>query len=190
MKPSGPVFDQAWRERCAVIPCSTRDVSEFMRLHYLGTRPGVVTLAMMMLKDVWAVGMIVYAMPPPETSIRYGGPTWEMARLWVADEVPQNGESWLIAQSVKYIRCNHPTVVALVTYADPSVGHVGTIYRAANWRDDGHTDDGRTTPRFDLQDAHTGKRYSRRSHVPKGADTVRLPRVSKRRFVYKLSPLK
>jgi len=189
MKPSGAVFDSAWRARCSVVPCSVRDVDEFVRAHYLGKRPGVVVLALMMLQDWFAVGMIVYALPPRETAKRYGGVTWEMARLWIGDEVPRNGESWLIGQSVKHIRRNYPDVVALVTYADPSAGHQGVIYKAANWREDGRTDEGRKTPRFDLQDATTGKRYGRRSHVPDGVATVRLPRVSKSRFIYRLKPV-
>lgn len=186
MKPSGPTFDKAWRERCRVVPCSVSDVDEFVRAHYLRKRPGVCVLALMMVQDWFAVGMIVYALPPRETAKRYGGVTWEMARLWIDDAIPTNGESWLIGQSVKYIKANHPDVVALVTYADPSAGHTGAIYRAANWIEDGRTDEGRTTPRFDLQDAVTGKRYGRRSHVPRGARTVRLPRVSKARFVYRI----
>lgn len=115
MKPSGPVFDKAWRERCSVVPCSVRDVDEFVSTHYLGKRPGVVVLALMMLQDWFAVGMILYALPPRETAKRYGGVTWEMARLWIGDEIPKNGESWLIAKSVKYIRRERPEVVALVT---------------------------------------------------------------------------
>lgn len=189
MKPTGPVFNAEWRNRCRVVPCSVSDVDEFVRTHYLRKRPGVCVLALMMVQDWFAVGMIVYALPPRETAKRYGGVTWEMARLWIDDAIPTNGESWLIGQSVKYIRANHPEVVALVTYADPSAGHSGAIYRAANWVADGRTDEGRTTPRFDLQDAVTGKRYGRRSHVPKGAATVRLPRVSKARFVYRMKPL-
>ncbi|MFN0314743.1 MAG: hypothetical protein ACKVQA_06885 [Burkholderiales bacterium] len=168
------------------MPCSVRDVDEFVSTHYLGKRPGVVVLALMMLQDWFAVGMILYALPPRETAKRYGGVTWEMARLWIGDEIPKNGESWLIAKSVKYIRRERPEVVALVTYADPSVGHSGAVYKAANWVEDGRTDEGRTTPRFDLQDAKTGKRYGRRSHVPEGADVVRVPRVSKSRFIYRL----
>lgn len=183
MKPSGPVFDREWRERCRAVPCSVRDVDEFVRVHYLGKRPGVVVLAMMMLHDVLAVGMIIYALPPPEAAVRYGGATWEMARLWIADEVPRNGESWLIAQSVKYIRRERPDVTMLVTYADPSVGHSGTIYKASNWVADGETA-GRAKDGH--QDVRTGKRYSRTVHVPAGAETVRLPRVSKHRFIYRL----
>ncbi len=186
MKPTVEVFDSAWRARCTVVPCSVRDVDKFLKAHYLKKRPGVCVLAMMMLEDVFAVGAIVYALPPPETAIRYKGVTWEMARLFISDRVPQNGESWLISQSVKYIKKNHRDVISLVTYADPSQGHMGTVYRASNWVPDGQTDEGRSTPRFDLRDRVTGKLYGRRSHVPAGADTVRAPRVSKHRFIYRM----
>lgn len=186
MKPAGQCFDREWRERCQVVPCSVRDIDEFIGTHYLKKRPAVVTLAMMMLQDVFAIGMIVYALPPVQTSQRYGGLTWEMARLWIDDSVPTNGESWLIAQSVKYIKRNRPDVRMLVTYADPSAGHTGAIYRAANWRHDGRTDEDRKTPKFDLQDMRSGKRYGRASHVPIGRDVQRLYRVSKERFTYEL----
>ena len=78
----------------------------------------------------------------------------------------------------------------LVSYADPSVGHSGTIYRAANWVQDGRTDQERKTPRFDYADAITGKKYSRKGHVPNGIEIKRIPRVSKNRFIYQLSNLK
>ena len=77
---------------------------------------------------------------------RDGGETWELARLWLEDSVPQNAETWLIAKAVKYIRQNLPAVKVLVSYADPSAGHRGTIYKAANWIADGRTDQERKTP--------------------------------------------
>lgn len=73
-----------------------------------------------------------------------------------------------------------------MSYADPSVGHMGTVYKAANWIPDGRTDDERKTPRFDYADAATGKKYSRRGHVPEGVIIKRVPRVSKHRFYYPL----
>jgi hypothetical protein len=75
-------------------------------------------------------------------------------------------------------------VKALVSYADPSHGHSGTIYRAANWQQDGRTDQERKTPRFDYGVGE--KIYSRRSHVPEGVAVLRIPRVSKFRYVYRL----
>jgi len=68
-----------------------------------------------MWRGPFIVGVIVFALPPRETMQRYG-------------------------VDIKFIRSNHPQVDALVSYADPSAGHSGTIYRAANWESDGHTD--------------------------------------------------
>ena len=132
------------------------------------------------------LGMIVFALPPRETMKRYGGETWELARLWIDDSVPKNAETYVIGRAVRYIRRHRPEIVALVSYADPSAGHAGTIYRAANWTPDGRTDQERKTPRFDYADAATGKRYSRRGHVPENVIIQRVPRVSKHRFIYRL----
>jgi hypothetical protein len=96
------------------------------------------------------------------------------------NDEPCNTESWFIARSVRYVKRFHRDVVALVSYADPSVGHSGTIYRASNWREDGRTDDERQTPRFDY--IADGRRYSRASHVPADLDIQRIARVSKHRF--------
>lgn len=154
--------------------------------HYIGKWPGVCVLILVAKRGQEVIGTIVYALPPRETSKRYGGETWELARLWIDDTVPQNAETWLISKSVRYIKLHHPSVRCLVSYADPSAGHAGTIYKAANWLSDGRTDDDRKTPRFDYADAATGRRYSRRGHVPAGVEIARIARVSKHRFVYKL----
>lgn len=155
-----------------------------IRRHYIGKWPGVCVLTLAMLHGDAPVGVIVYALPPRETAKRYGGVTWELARLWIEDSVPTNAETWLIGQSIRHIRRHRPDVEFLVSYADPSRGHTGMIYRAANWAQDGRTDQERKTPRFDYADATTGKRYSRRAHVPDGVEITRVPRVSKYRFVY------
>lgn len=163
---------------------SRRTADAMIRRHYLGRWPGVVVLSLGLFRDQKALGVIVFALPPRETSVRYGGVTWELARLWVSDEVPMNAETFLIGKAVRYIKRVRPEVKALVSYADPSVGHSGVIYRAANWKADGRTDQERKTPRFDYQVA--GKRYSRRAHVPSGAVIERVARVSKYRFIYRV----
>lgn len=174
-------FNAEWRARSVVAPCSVSSVSEFMQRHYLRKRPAVVVACFMLLIDGMARGCAVYALPPKQTAVRYGGMTWELARLFIDDEVPANAETFLIAATVKAIRKAHPSVKMLVSYADPSAGHAGTIYKAANWKADGRTDQERKTPRFDY--AANGRRYSRRAHVPVGAVVERIPRVSKHRFV-------
>lgn len=184
MRPSGPVFDAAWRRRCHLVRVSRSNpaASRMIQRHYLGKWPGVCTLCLVMMAGSEAVGIVVYALPPRETAVRYGGITWELARLWISDDIPANAETWAIAASVRYIKRECREVRMLVSYADPSAGHVGTIYSAANWARDGRTDGERKSPRFDYADATTGKKYSRRCHVPDGVAIRRVPRVSKHRF--------
>lgn len=186
MKPNCETFDKSWRENCSIVLTSRDSVDDMIRQHYLGKWPGVCVLSLAMVRDGLPIGVIVFALPPRETVKRYASETWELARLWLKDYVPQNAETYFIAKAIRYIRKNHKTVGALVSYADPSVGHAGTIYKAANWIADGRTDQDRKTPRFDYADALTGKHYSRRSHVPNGVEIKRIARTSKHRFVYRL----
>jgi len=179
-----PLFDSAWRVRCSVRHATKAEAAPMVAAHYLRKFPAVTPCRLVMFDGVKAVGTCIFAFPPRETAVRYGGPTWELARLWIDDLVPKNGESWLIGAAVKHVRREHIEVSVLVSYADPSAGHSGGIYMASNWERDGSTDDGRKTPRFDYE--VDGKHYSRRAHVPVGSDVVRVPRVSKPRFIYRL----
>ena len=186
MKPTGPVFDKAWRETCRIQKVSITAVSQFIDAHYLKKRPAIILLALAMVRGDKQLGTIIYAAPPREADKRYGGKTWELARLYLLDEVPQNAETWLIGQSVKYIKKHHPEVFMLLSYADPSAGHAGTIYKAANWKQDGCTDDERKTPRCDYYDSRNGKKYGRKGNMPFDAIVERRPRTSKFRFIMPL----
>ena len=188
MKPNVPVFDASWRATCTVEKVGRSEVGTMIQRHYLGKWPGVCVLLLALKRHGVPIGVVVFALPPRETMKRYGGLTWELARLWVDDTAPNNTETYLIGRACRYVRRHHSEVVALVSYADPSAGHSGVIYRASNWVYDGRTDQERKTPRFDYSDANTGKRYSRRSHVPEGANIAKIPRVSKHRFVMHLKP--
>jgi len=182
MKPVGPCFDVTWRNNSSLRPVPLAEVSVFVAAHYLRKRPAIVLLSLGIFSFDQLVGMVLYSAPPKQSDVRYGCKTWELARLYLLDEVPKNAETWAISGSVRYIKRHHPEVGCLVSYADPSAGHTGAIYKAANWIADGQTDKGRKTPRCDYVDALTGKKYGRRGNVPVGAQLVRVPRISKFRF--------
>jgi hypothetical protein len=181
-----PLFDASWRSACMVRPCSVTEVNRFILAHYLKKRPAIVMLCLMMLHRGKPVGCVIYSAPPREADKRYNGKTWELARLYLLDEIPRNAESWLIGKSVRYINTHFPGVDVLLSYADPSAGHTGTIYSASNWERDGRTDDERKSPRCDYVDNRTGKKYGRKGNMPPDADVVRVPRVSKHRFYLRL----
>lgn len=182
----GEKFDGAWREVSELRPAGRSEIGWMLQEHYLKCWPGVVMAQLTITVGGIPCGCIVYALPPRETMKRYGGMTWELARLWVHDSVPRNVETWIIGKSIRWIKKNHPEVVCLVSYADPAFGHGGTIYKASNWKADGRTDGERKSPRIDYKDAVTGQTYSRRSHVPATATIERVPRSSKWRFVMPL----
>ena len=61
----------------------------------------------------------------------------ELQRLYVADHIlhaMKNGESYLISNSIKLIKQDHPNIKCLVSYAAPEMLHEGTIYKASNWK--------------------------------------------------------
>lgn len=187
MKPDGPTFDLSWRKECLVVRVDRAEATPLIKSHYLKKWPGVCVLSLGLRHRNNLVGIIIFALPPRETAKRYGGETWELARLWIDDCIPPMGESWLIGKAIRFIKVNYPAVKFLVSYADPSASHTGKIYEATNWKKDGRTDEGRKTPRFDYKDALTGKMFSRRKHIPYGTKIIRVPRISKFRFVYPLS---
>ncbi len=56
----------------------------------------------------------------------------ELTRLWIADWAPPFVESRAIAACLRILRRDKVCKVAL-SYADPSQGHIGTVYQASNW---------------------------------------------------------
>src|ERR1035437_7042185 len=118
MKPNGPTFDKSWRDACHVIRVGRPDVDAMIKRHYIGRWPGVCVLILALECAGILLGVIVFALPPRETMKRYGGETWELARLWVEDGVPQNAETYLIGRAVRYIKRYHKAVKVLVSYAD------------------------------------------------------------------------
>jgi hypothetical protein len=168
-----------------VEPAVRRDVEHLVMRHYLGRWPGVVVCILGLLREDQAayIGVIVFALPPRESAKRYGVTVaWELARLFIEDGTPKNTETWFMSRAIAWVKRNRPEVEVLVSYADPSAGHAGIIYKAGNWIADGRTDQERKTPRFDY--AVGDKMYSRRAHVPEGMAVRRVPRISKHRFIY------
>lgn len=68
----------------------------------------------------------------------------ELNRLWCHDRLPKNTESWFISRALAALP---PRIV--LSYADTSAGHMGYVYRAANFFYAGWSDMERKTPRYD-----------------------------------------
>jgi len=81
--------------------------------------------------------LVVYSIPANRNIGPYllgcsDWPVWELSRLWAPDGHAPNLLTQAIAETARALR-EVENVVALVSYADPNVGHDGAVYRAASW---------------------------------------------------------
>lgn len=79
------------------------------------------------------VGVMLFRKPSlPKTGKAYGV-TLELSRVVLLDEAGKNSESRFIGWALRWLR-KHTDHAAVISFADPRFGHVGTIYKASNWQ--------------------------------------------------------
>ena len=91
------------------------------------------------MTDDELIGVVVYGFPVGRhvatniSSLITKDNVLELTRLWIKDNTPKNTESYVISLSFDWLRKNDKDIKVLVSYADPSAGHLGKIYQATNW---------------------------------------------------------
>ena len=84
------------------------------------------------------VGVIAFATPSSENvrasvlGPEHKGSITELHRLVLLDAIPRNGESWFIVRGLRALKAERPYYRAVLSFADATQGHVGTIYQATN----------------------------------------------------------
>ena len=56
----------------------------------------------------------------------------ELHRLHIMDVTPRNTESWFISRCLKLLKKTKSSIYGVLSFADPTEGHTGTIYKATN----------------------------------------------------------
>jgi hypothetical protein len=56
----------------------------------------------------------------------------ELHRLFIKDCTPKNTESWFVSRVLKLLKEDKPNINGVVSFADATQGHKGTIYQALN----------------------------------------------------------
>ena len=120
----------------------------------------------------------------------WSGSVWELTRLWAPDGHDKNLLTQTISKAAKsLIEIEHPD--ALISYADPNVGHLGGVYRAASWISHGQCEETRAYRNADggviaRRAFHSGKTFLRKSEIEQ-AGYIELKLPGKHRFVRLLS---
>ncbi len=79
------------------------------------------------------VAGLVIGKPRHEKKYSEKGKCVEIRRMACLDDLPFNSESWILSQTLKWLRKN-TDIKRVISYSDLSVGHIGTIYKAANFK--------------------------------------------------------
>lgn len=156
MKPTGPV---ARRTDYQVRDVPLHEAAWFISAHhYARGCSNTAVYAHGLYRADRLVGVALW-LPPTKVCAMTVHQDWRrvlsLSRLAVAPTEPQNAESLLIGGSVRIIR-KAGKWTALVTFADQSQGHIGTIYKATNWTHKGLT---KPEPRWETPD---GRQVSRK----------------------------
>lgn len=192
LKPTSPLHN------ILVNPVPYRIARElFERHHYLHSLPGGTKMAFGVFLEDKLLGAITFGAGPQNAyhliSDACPRDCLTLTRLWLSDELPANSESRVLAVLLKAIK-HHTRVKFLITYADPSQGHLGIIYQATNWL---YTGLSSAMPLYDLGDGKA--RHSRSMAAAFGSHSVKyfiahgvpmkmIPQIPKHRYVYFLEP--
>lgn len=140
------------------------------------------------------IGVLMFAQPNSE-NVR--GSVWgmdrkdsviELHRLHILDVTPRNTETWFMSKCFELLMKDRPEIKGVISFADATEGHVGTIYKAMNFYYVG-----KTAPTWFYRDSSGRLRHPRQNGVnisPVAAAKrgwTREKRQSKNRYLYFLA---
>ena len=138
--------------------CPRLEIADFIEhWHYSGNVNGLKTDYCFKLVDVNGnmIGAIIYGkIGMANVWKKYAekeSDLIELKRLCCIDNTPKNTESFFIGHTLRWLRKNTP-IKTVISYADTTYSHDGTIYQASNFTHVGMTAPGRVI-------MYNGKRY-------------------------------
>ena len=168
-----------------------------VREHYLHSFPGATQLAFGVFLSGRLSGAATFGSGPTNAYRLVDGAAPDdcatLSRLWLSAELPSNSESRVIGLVLRALR-RHIGVKFVLTYADPSQGHLGVIYQATNWLYTGLSE---AMPLYDVGDgvarhsrslSHAYGSHSVAHFARHGVEVRRVVQQRKHRYVYFLDP--
>tara|TARA_R100000773_G_C4181589_1_gene91081 strand:+ start:131 stop:775 length:645 start_codon:yes stop_codon:yes gene_type:complete len=169
-----------------VIPISGYETHAWLKKKHYAKRIPSISFAFGLIKNNEICGVITYGKPPSPTLCdgvcgkEYSEIVFELNRLCLLNN-EKNEASFLVGNSMKQL----PKPMIIVSYADTSMGHVGTIYKATNFIYTGLSDK-RTEWRLKGSNAHSKticEQYSLEDRVRDNSFEV-VERPRKHRYVF------
>ena len=118
--------------------CTFADIRHiFEENHYkAGHMGGSISFCFALEYDGVVIGGAVYG--PPRHSASYGDGVTDLRRFALVEEAPRNTESFFLGRTLRLIK-QGKLAQKVLTFADETQGHQGTIYKACNFKHIGMT---------------------------------------------------
>jgi len=125
------------KNKCKVLRCNYSDISNIFKNYHYKTEQigGGISVCFAMFINDKLIGGAVLGVPRHEKKYKN---CIDVRRMACIDDTPTNTESYFLGQIIQYITCN-TKYDNVLSYSDLSVNHVGTIYKAANFKKIGTT---------------------------------------------------
>ncbi len=81
------------------------------------------------------IGSAIWSSPVAQNRMEFGKQILELRRLALGDKCPKNTATYVLSRMIKQIKKYLPDIALLISYQDNDV-HLGTIYKAGNWKKD------------------------------------------------------
>ena len=122
---------------CSIYECKFKDIRHiFEEFHYKkGHMGGGISMCFAMCMNGEIVGGSVLGKPRHERKYKN---CIDIRRMACLDSSPKNSESYFLGQVIKWIKQN-TDYNHVLSYSDTTQGHMGTIYKASNFRSIGLT---------------------------------------------------
>jgi hypothetical protein len=105
--------------------------------HYTGSAPPGYVLALEFVQSGERVGGMLLGRPAARA---LDSRLWlELTRMFFVDGTPHSTESQALSLMRRHVRVWGPNIKGLLAYANPAVGHEGTVYLADGWAPFGKT---------------------------------------------------
>lgn len=125
------------KTKCKIYECDFNDIRLiFKKYHYKKAHMGGgISTCFAMFIGFDLVGGAVLGLPRHQNKYKN---CIDIRRMACLDSSPRNSESWFLGQIIKWVT-QKTEFVGVLSYSDLSVGHAGTIYKAANFKEIGET---------------------------------------------------
>lgn len=138
-----------------VIECSDVIRKYISQKHYSQTCPVGIKHCFGLFENTEMIGVCLFGnFTRNQAREKYKG-CLELVRLFIEDVTPKNTESYFIGQCLRWLKKN-TKLDGIISYADPTMGHHGTIYKATNFQHIGFT--GKSYHYVDKDDNRVHKR--------------------------------